>query len=183
MGVPGPESRCHRTRPAAMVSVEERRVLATGPLAAKLKGRGRADAVGGMGISTCKDYAVVLYLLFPKLGCATVAQWQSTGFVNQMLWVQVPPVASRKKGTAWCRTATGPGTEPPNQQDACPTLAEGAWRFPRRIVSDPLSSGSAVGRENLHGLPAGRWPSGQWHQTVNLADFVLRRFESCSAHS
>ena len=24
---------------------------------------------------------------------ATVAQWQSTGFVNQMLWVQLPPVA------------------------------------------------------------------------------------------
>jgi hypothetical protein len=29
---------------------------------------------------------------------------------------------------------------------------------------------------------AGRWQSGQLHQTVNLADSVLRRFESCSAH-
>jgi hypothetical protein len=32
-------------------------------------------------------------------GCATVAQWQSTGFVNQGLWVQLPPVASRGKPT------------------------------------------------------------------------------------
>jgi hypothetical protein len=29
----------------------------------------------------------------------------------------------------------------------------------------------------------GRWPSGQWHQTVNLAGLALRRFESCSAQS
>src|SRR5262249_31925099 len=36
---------------------------------------------------------------FHDRGCATVAQWQSTGFVNQMLWVQVPPVAS--PGTAF----------------------------------------------------------------------------------
>src|SRR5579859_4367296 len=27
----------------------------------------------------------------------------------------------------------------------------------------------------------GRWPSGQWHQTVNLTGSPLRRFESCSA--
>src|SRR5260370_9668355 len=27
---------------------------------------------------------------------ATVAQWQSSGFVNQGLWVQLPPVASRR---------------------------------------------------------------------------------------
>src|SRR5262249_46532080 len=33
--------------------------------------------------------------LFHADGHATVAQWQSTGFVNQMLWVQLPPVASR----------------------------------------------------------------------------------------
>jgi hypothetical protein len=31
---------------------------------------------------------------FHDSGCASVAQWQSTGFVNQMLWVQVPPLAS-----------------------------------------------------------------------------------------
>src|SRR5262245_12726827 len=30
--------------------------------------------------------------------------------------------------------------------------------------------------------PAGRWPSGQWHQTVNLTDSVLRGFESLPAH-
>gem|GEM_PF-3170639 len=29
----------------------------------------------------------------------------------------------------------------------------------------------------------GRWPSGQWHQTVNLTDFVLRGFESLPTHS
>src|SRR5438876_10684503 len=28
------------------------------------------------------------------LGCASVAQRQSTGFVNQWLWVQIPPLAS-----------------------------------------------------------------------------------------
>src|SRR5262249_12540549 len=31
---------------------------------------------------------------FHALGCASVAQRQSTGFVNQWLWVQVPPLAS-----------------------------------------------------------------------------------------
>src|SRR6516164_4742908 len=31
---------------------------------------------------------------FHTTGCASVAQRQSTGFVNQMLWVQVPPLAS-----------------------------------------------------------------------------------------
>ena len=30
---------------------------------------------------------------------------------------------------------------------------------------------------------AGRWPSGQWHQAVNLTDFVLRGFKSLPAHS
>ena len=29
----------------------------------------------------------------------------------------------------------------------------------------------------------GRWPSGQWHQTVNLTDYVLRGFKSLPAHS
>ena len=28
----------------------------------------------------------------------------------------------------------------------------------------------------------GRWPSGQWHQTVNLTGLALRGFESLSAH-
>ena len=31
---------------------------------------------------------------FHVIGWASVAQGQSTGFVNQMLWVQVPPLAS-----------------------------------------------------------------------------------------
>ena len=31
---------------------------------------------------------------FHALGCASVAQRQSTGFVNQWLWVQIPPLAS-----------------------------------------------------------------------------------------
>src|SRR5947209_9463747 len=31
--------------------------------------------------------------------------------------------------------------------------------------------------------PTGRWPSGQWHQTVNLADSVLRGFKSLPTHS
>jgi hypothetical protein len=39
--------------------------------------------------------------LFHADGHATVAQWQSTGFVNQMLWVQLPPVASREGYTGF----------------------------------------------------------------------------------
>jgi hypothetical protein len=58
---------------------------------------------------------------------ASVAQRQSSGFVNRRLWVQIPPLA------------------------------------PARST-------------------AGRWPSGQWHQTVNLTYFVLRGFESLPAH-
>src|SRR5438445_9630788 len=32
---------------------------------------------------------------FHVLGCASVAQWQSTGFVNLRLWVRLPPLASQ----------------------------------------------------------------------------------------
>jgi len=32
---------------------------------------------------------------FHAIGCASVAQRQSTGFVNRKLWVQLPPLASR----------------------------------------------------------------------------------------
>src|SRR5947209_1001366 len=34
---------------------------------------------------------------FHALGCASVAQWQSTGFVNQWLWVRLPPLASQAR--------------------------------------------------------------------------------------
>jgi hypothetical protein len=44
--------------------------------------------------STCNVCAIRLYFPFRVTGCASVAQRQSTGFVNQMLWVQVPPLAS-----------------------------------------------------------------------------------------
>src|SRR5437667_493583 len=37
---------------------------------------------------------------FHAFGCASVAQWQSTGFVNRWLWVQVPPLASLAEGEA-----------------------------------------------------------------------------------
>src|SRR5438552_10856322 len=36
-------------------------------------------------------------------------------------------------------------------------------------------------RRHRHGSITGRWPSGQWHQTVNLTDYVLRGFESLPA--
>src|SRR5262249_36209042 len=45
----------------------------------------------------------------------------------------------------------------------------------------PVLVGAAGPRRGVD-LTTGSWPSGQWHQTVNLADFVLRRFESCAAH-
>src|SRR5207249_325119 len=39
---------------------------------------------------------------------ASVAQWQSTGFVNQWLWVQVPPLASaRGDKRRACRRGNG----------------------------------------------------------------------------
>src|ERR1700756_2225496 len=34
---------------------------------------------------------------FHALGCASVAQWQSTGFVNLRLWVRLPPLASQAR--------------------------------------------------------------------------------------
>lgn len=46
-----------------------------------------------MQFSSCLKAIAGLYLLFSKASHASVAQWQSTGFVNQRLWVQVPPLA------------------------------------------------------------------------------------------
>lgn len=43
--------------------------------------------------SSCLKTIAGLYLLFSKASNASVAQWQSTGFVNQRLRVQVPPLA------------------------------------------------------------------------------------------
>ena len=90
---------------------------------------------------------------FVEIGCASVAQRQSTGFVNRMLWVQIPSLASRVRPPSRGRDRTFCGT-----------------------ASDP-----SVGE--LAEDQAGRWPSGQWHQTVNLTDSVLRGFESLPAHS
>ena len=100
------------------------------------------------GISPCNLCAGFLYYSFPRsTRSASVAQWQSTGFVNQWLWVQIPPLASPAGNYT--------GNLPP-------------------FVPDGSQRGHVW---------TGRWPSGQWHQTVNLASLALRRFESCSAHN
>src|SRR5262245_46885321 len=54
----------------------------------QLRRRGRG------GKSHCNTWPVLRYLLFQRTGFASVAQWQSTGFVNQKLWVRLPPLAS-----------------------------------------------------------------------------------------
>src|SRR6516225_9917675 len=48
---------------------------------------------GNFRLATCVPSSYTHF--FHAFGHATVAQWQSTGFVNQKLWVQLPPVASR----------------------------------------------------------------------------------------
>src|SRR5579871_71728 len=96
---------------------------------------------------------------FRVLGCASVAQRQSTGFVNQWLWVQIPPLAS----------LAGKNYQPGRQ----------AYRPSETVMSPPRE---AIAREHsLRPAWMGRWPSGQWHQTVNLTDSVLRGFESLPA--
>jgi hypothetical protein len=44
---------------------------------------------------------------FRSPGFASVAQWQSTGFVNRWLWVQLPPLASARNACADERTPPG----------------------------------------------------------------------------
>src|SRR5262245_18644590 len=70
-----------------------------------------------------------------------------------------------------------------------PRASTEARRGPLAGIARLLNSGNGSGnaRRDLLasrqrvGLLPGRWPSGQWHQTVNLAGLALRRFESCSA--
>src|SRR5207249_10164981 len=93
-------------------------------------------------------------------GCASVAQGQSIGFVNQRLWVQFPPLAS----------LTGkPSSMGPTGQVDKHMRGD---RLSDRPLSGSLSTTTWMGR----------WPSGQWHQTVNLTGLALRGFESLSAH-
>jgi hypothetical protein len=103
---------------------------------------------------------------FHATGCASVAQWQSTGFVNQWLWVQLPPLASRA-GKSRRSNEQGP---PANSRSS------GTKNCGDHLPVRPLS-GSLFGQTWM-----GRWPSGQWHQTVNLTGLALRGFESLSAH-
>ena len=62
-------------------------------------------------------------------------------------------------------------------------MAEHWFCKPVVVGSTPTASFPATGPAASRGATAGRWPSGQWHQTVNLADCVLRGFESLPAHS
>ena len=62
--------------------------------AEKGKTAGRMSSVG---ISACNTYAASYNGRFHGVGCASVAQWQSSGFVNRWLWVRLPPLASRGK--------------------------------------------------------------------------------------
>jgi hypothetical protein len=54
----------------------------------------RADGVG-RGIRLATPVRPSYTYSFHAPGLASVAQWQSTGFVNQWLWVQLPPLACR----------------------------------------------------------------------------------------
>src|SRR5262245_36409032 len=58
-------------------------------------------------------------------------------------------------------------------------LAEHRFCKPVVVGSSPSASLTPVADETFD---SGRWQSGQMHQTVNLADFVLRGFESLPAH-
>src|SRR5205823_4821899 len=103
---------------------------------------------------------------FHAFGHATVAQWQSTGFVNQMLWVQLPPVASRGGDTGfWPQEA-------------------GRNKAPRSLPGKHQAYHAA--REALPGFPPGGG-YGQMAERPMAPDcksggLSLRRFESCSAH-
>src|SRR5438132_14418670 len=46
---------------------------------------------------------------FHASGCASVAQWQSTGFVNLRLWVRLPPLASQARKAVDSIKAHRPG--------------------------------------------------------------------------
>ena len=80
--------------------------------------------------------------LFHELGHASVAQRQSTGFVNQKLWVQIPPLASYERYFV-------PSTK---------TILN--------VDNSRVIFGAVAGSVSI---TKGSWPSGQWHQTVNLA--------------
>ena len=55
-------------------------------------------------------------------------------------------------------------------------MAEPRFCKPAVVGSTPTASFHRVDRD------MGRWPSGQWHQTVNLTYYVLRGFKSLPAH-
>src|SRR5262249_37734175 len=82
-------------------------------------------------------------------GCATVAQWQSTGFVNQGLWVQLPPVASRGKPTTR-GLAVGSGDQR-RARHAVYRFALTTGGMLRRVVgsAERLSPGKTMSREFL----------------------------------
>src|SRR5262245_12726826 len=56
--------------------------------------RGRVGVSGEFRLATIVPSSYTHF--FHVIGCASVAQRQSTGFVNRMLWVQIPSLASRR---------------------------------------------------------------------------------------
>src|ERR1700694_4586158 len=72
---------------------------------------------------------------FHASGCASVAQWQSTGFVNLRLWVRLPPLASQAGKAVDLR--------PTGQLHAWDGLTSRSARTPRRR----FTFGSATVRE------------------------------------
>jgi hypothetical protein len=131
----------------------------------RLAERGKAQAgrfAGVCGtISPCRTFPTLLYLLFPRgRPC-----WRSSTAEQRFCKPQV--VSS---------ILTASSADPSNgaRRDAS------VW-WPRRFRARTIDRTNPDPR----GLKSitGRWPSGQWHQTVNLTSLSLRGFESLPAHS